>query len=206
MPPILRLKQELENPKALMKQLGAMTLGASIDSFKNQRLGPDIKWAARYPNQGPPKLNLAGFVSDFANGRLSPKPIRFVDRPVLIDEGFRGGLVGSMTYRAIDNTSFEVGTNKPYASKHQFGGIVHQKVTKPMKDAMKRWLYKGGDREKGVKKKAGPYEDKVRKLLRKHFLTTQIGKRPFVGMFQQLWDDILMTIEEYFQKHAGGKA
>lgn len=117
---VVRLRQELENPQALMKKLGAMVLGASIDSFRLQHLGP-FEWKPRYPNQEGAKLNIAGAVSDFANGRFSPKPIRFVDKPALIDEGFRGGLVASMTYKPLDSTSFEVGTNKPYAAKQFYG-------------------------------------------------------------------------------------
>lgn len=200
---VIRLKQELENPQKLMKKLGAMVLGASIDSFKLQRLG-EFKWEPRYPQQAPPKLNLAGFVADFHNGRPNPKPIRFVDRPALIDEGFRGGLVASMTYRALDNTSFEVGTVKPYASTHQYGRKTSQTITEQMKTAMRKWLYKGGKKDKGFKKKTAPYADKVEGLLSLDQLDTKVGKRPFVGIFAELWRDILSAIDNHFKPFAEG--
>jgi phage gpG-like protein len=201
---VIRLKQELENPQKLMKKLGAMVLGASINSFKQQHLG-EFKWEPRYPQQEPPKLNLAGFVADFANGRPTPKPIRFVDRPALIDEGFRGGLVASMTYKALDNTSFQVGTVKPYAATHQYGRKTSQTITEQMKTAMRKWLYKGGKKEKGYKKRSEPYADKVEGLLRMDQLDTSVGKRPFVGIFAELWRDILTAIDDHFKPFAEGK-
>lgn len=199
---VIRLRQELENPEKLMKKLGAMVLGASIDSFKKQALG-EFKWEPRYPQQKAPKLNLAGFVADFANGRPTPKPIRFIDRPALIDEGFRGGLVSSMTYRPLDQTSFQVGTSKPYASIHQYGKTTSQDITEQMKKAMRKWLYKGGKKEKGYKKKVSPYADKVEGLLGMDQLDTRVGKRPFVGIFSELWRDILSAIQEHFDKYTG---
>jgi phage gpG-like protein len=201
---VIRLKKELENPEKLMKKLGAMVLGASVNSFKVQHLG-EFQWAPRYPQQEAPKLNLAGFVADFHNGRATPKPIRFVDRPALIDEGFRGGLVASMTYKALDATSFQVGTVKPYAATHQYGGRTSQTITQQMKAAMRKWLYKGGKKEKGYKKNAAPYADKVEGLLRMDQLDTSVGKRPFVGIFSELWSDILKAIDEHFKPLAEGK-
>lgn len=198
---VIRLRQELENPQALMKKLGAMVLGASVDSFKNQRLG-EFKWSVRYPGQAEPKLNIAGAVQDFASGRFVPKPIRFVDKPALIDEGFRGGLVASMTYKPIDTTSFEVGTNKPYAAKQFYGSASEQPITAQVKAGIKKFLYR---KDGGYTKKGGPYASKLEPLLRKKRLRTIIGSRPFVGIFSQLWGDILKAIEEHFSKYAGGQ-
>lgn len=208
---VIRLKQELQNPQRLMKKLGAMVLGASVDSFKLQRLG-QFKWEPRYPQQKAPKLNLAGFVADFANGRPTPKPIRFVDRPALIDEGFKGGLVASMTYKPLDATSFQVGTVKPYAATHQYGKTTSQTITEQMKEAMRRWLYTRSGRlgpawwmEGKYKKKAAPYADKVEGLLQLERLDTKVGKRPFVGIFAELWTDILRAIEDHFKPLAEGR-
>jgi phage gpG-like protein len=196
---VIQLRQQLENPQALMKKLGAMVLGASLDSFKKQALG-DFKWEPRYPTQPPPKLNMAGFVSDFKNGRATPKPIRFVDRPALIDEGYRGGLVSSMTYKPIDSTSFQVGTNKSYASLHQHGGTTSIPISEQMKKGIRNWLY---TKKGGLKKKAAPYADKVEPLLGKSSWDQRVIARPFVGIFPTLWHDILKAIEEHFDKYTG---
>lgn len=200
---VVHLKRELENPRALMKQLGALVLGASVDSFRDQKFG-DYEWPARYPGQSEPKLNIAGAVSDFAGGRLSPKPIRFIDRPVLVDEGFRGGLVGSITYRALDENSFEVGTVKPYAATHQYGRPSEQPITPQVRQGIRRWLYKGGKKDKGYKKKSQPYAAKLEPILKKRRLRTIVGKRPFIGIFPRLWNDILSAIQDHFTRHAGG--
>lgn len=199
---VIRLQEQLNNPKALMKKLGAMVLGASVDSFKKQALG-EFKWPERYPGQAAPKLNIAGAIADFQNGRFSPKPIRFVDRPALIDEGFRGGLAGSMTYKALDETSFQVGTNKPYAAKQFYGNVSRQELTKTVKDGIRKFLYKKGDKKKGYTKKGEPYAPKLEPLLRKKVYSIKLASRPFVGIFSELWHDILKAVGEHFERYAG---
>lgn len=197
---VVRLKRELERPEALMKKLGAMVLGASLDSFRKQELG-QFKWAVRYPNQSEPKLNIAGAVSDFAAGKSSPKAVRFVDKPALIDEGYRGGLVASMTYRPLDSTSFEVGTNKPYAAKQFYGGPTEQPITQTVKQGIRKFLYK---KNGGYTKRGEPYASKLEPLLKKRRLRTIVGSRPFVGIFSELWQDILKAIEEHYERFTGG--
>jgi phage gpG-like protein len=199
---VISLQKQLDNPQALMKKLGAMVLGASVDSFKKQALG-EFKWKPRYPGQSEPKLNIAGAISDFQNGRFAPKPIRFVDRPALIDEGFRGGLAGSMTYKALDQTSFQVGTNKPYAPKQFYGGVSRQPITNTVKDGIRKFLYKKGDKKKGYTKKGEPYAPKLEPLLRKKVYSIMVGSRPFVGIFSELWHDILNAVQEHFEKYTG---
>jgi len=196
---VIRLQGELENPVALMKKLGAMVLGASQQAFKLQRFG-DIPWAARYPAQKPPKLNIAGAVKDFAEGRKAPKPNRFFDRPALIDEGMRGGLQGSLTYRAVHSLSFEVGTIKRHAWVHQHGGITTQQITKPVRDGIRGFLKKKSHSiGRGLKVKPSDYESKLAPLLRKRVLRTHVGARPFVGIHAELWGDMLRAVEEHYK-------
>ena len=125
------------------------------------------------------------------------------DRPALIDEGFRGGLASSMTYKPIDSTSFQVGTNKPYAAKQFYGGMSRQPITEQVQTGIRKFLDKKGDPAKGLTKKGSPYEDKLKPLLRKRVLTTVVGSRPFVGIFAELWKDILQAIQEHFDRYAG---
>ena len=200
---VIRLRQELDNPVGLIKKLGALVLGASIDAFRKQRFG-DIEWKPRYPNQRAPVLNVAGTVQDFATGRRVPKPVRFVDRPALIDEGRRGGLLGSISYRAVDSLSFEVGTIKQYAWIHQHGGVSVQQITPTVKSGIKAFLKKPSHTlGKGIKVKPSDYEPKLGPLLRKRILRTQVNARPFIGIHAELWSDMLRATEEHYKKAAG---
>lgn len=196
---VIRLQGELENPAGLMKKLGAMVLGASQQAFKLQRFG-DIPWKERYPGQKAPKLNIAGAVRDFSEGRTTPKPIRFVDRPALIDEGMRGGLQGSLTYRTVHSLSFEVGTIKQHAWIHQHGGVSTQQITKPVKEGIKAFLKKKSHSiGHGLKVRPSEYESKLRPLLRKRVLRTKVNARPFIGIHSELWGDMLRAVEEHYR-------
>ncbi len=46
------------------------------------------------------------------------------DRRPLVDQGMRGGLLGSLNWRILDQHSVAVGSDKDYAAIHQFGGTV----------------------------------------------------------------------------------
>ena len=45
-------------------------------------------------------------------------------RKPLIDKGMRGGLMGSVNWRLLGGDSVGVGSDKPYAAIHHFGGTV----------------------------------------------------------------------------------
>lgn len=50
----------------------------------------------------------------------------------LVMQGAHGGLLGSITHRADDNSA-EWGTNKVYAAIHQFGGVIKPKRKKSLR-------------------------------------------------------------------------
>ncbi|MGA0569644.1 phage virion morphogenesis protein [Variovorax sp. VNK109] len=50
----------------------------------------------------------------------------------LVNKGAHGGLLGSITYRA-DNESAEWGTNKIYAAIHQFGGTIRPRAARNLR-------------------------------------------------------------------------
>jgi phage gpG-like protein len=110
-----------------------------------------------------------------------------------------------MTYKPLDATSFEVGTMKPYAGTQFYGGTTKQAISFQVKQGIRKFLYKRGDKKKGYTKKAELYADKLEPLLKKRVLTTKVGSRPFVGIFQALWRDMLSAIQEHFDKYAGNK-
>ncbi|HLG42486.1 MAG TPA: hypothetical protein VI643_03895 [Planctomycetota bacterium] len=110
----------LSDLKPVLTGLGALGVASSQRAFYEQRLG-EHEWPARYPSMPDPFLNIAGALADFIAGRESPKPSRFDRRPALIDEGNRGGLLGSFTFDVSDDKTVEWGTNKDYAQKHHEG-------------------------------------------------------------------------------------
>jgi hypothetical protein len=115
-----RLREALRDPSDLTKQIGALGVGSAQRAFKDQALG-NLKWPARYEGMAPPFINIAGALQDFNAGRKKPKPNRFVDRPALIDEGMRGGMLGTLTFQSRNPFVAEWGSDKPYALGHQLG-------------------------------------------------------------------------------------
>lgn len=205
---LARLRRELEDTSPLMKQLGAIMVSASQKAFREQRYGGE-KWAPRYPNQGLPKFNVAGALADFKSGRRSPKPVRFDDRPALVDEGMRGGLWGSISSRVDGPFTVSVGTSKTYASLMQEGGTSIISYDNATKERILDWLYTKRNRPiPGKVKKATPragrwdYVKYLRPLTAKgrNALVTRVNPRPFLGIHEQLAEDMLRTIRDYFDR------
>ena len=70
----------------VMSGLGALALAYAQQAFDRQALGAE-QWAARYPKQQGAKVNVAGVVADFLEGKKNPPDRRFQDRPAGIDKG-----------------------------------------------------------------------------------------------------------------------
>lgn len=192
--------KRIGNLKPLLKVWGLMGVSASQKAFTDQKFG-DKAWPARYPNQSTPKLNIAGTLADFNAGRSSPKPNRFQDRPALFDEGYRGGLVGSLSSEVVSDTAVEWGTTKPYAALHQTGGQSTQPVTQGAKERISAWLFqKNGNVRKGRK----PFVGKLWKLLGKTELTTKVHERPFVGIHSELASDMVKASEAFMEGKDSG--
>lgn len=134
------LQRIIVSPRALLKQVGALVANDCRRSFVDQKLG-DILWPPRYPGQRSPKLNIAGALQDFIDGRAAPKPNRFEDRPANVDEGMRGGLQASITFNVVSETTVRIGTVKPYGALMQEGGTSTQVVLPNAQDRIRNWLY-----------------------------------------------------------------
>lgn len=187
--------KRLTSLRPLLKMWGALGLASSQKAFREQKFA-DKAWPARYPNQSGKKLNIAGTLADFNSGRSSPKPNRFQDRPALIDEGYRGGLIGSLTFEVISDNAVEWGTNKPYAALHQTGGKSTQPVTAIAKDRIFNWLFQKNGK---VRKGREPYVGKLFILLGKNELTTRVHERPFVGIYPELAADMVKASERFME-------
>lgn len=168
-----RLREALRDPSDLTKQIGAMGVGSAQRAFKDQALG-DLKWPARYEGMSPPFLNIAGAIQDFNAGRKKPKPNRFVDRPALIDEGMRGGMMGTLTFRAKSPFISEWGSDKPYALQHQQGLQSEVRVTEQGYRLGQAWLMSP---EKAVRPLNTSFRDELNKLHDKYRKDTKFRDR-----------------------------
>lgn len=189
----------------LMKQIGALNVEASQKAFEEQKFGR-FTWPERYPNQGGSKLNVAGALSDFNAGKKNPKPSRFEARPALLDTGH---LQKSITYEVPNSTTEITGTAMHYANLHQHGGVSIQPITSTAKEGIKDWLFIPSSR-KGpfvtwkYRKGREQYGNRLGALLFKSDLRTNVNKRPFIGMTEELFNNIMQTIIRYFSKPVKG--
>lgn len=190
-----RLEAALDNPKPLLEAWGKMGTALSQRAFVDQKLGDD-SWPERYPGQSGPKLNVAGALQDFNSGRAKPKPNRFQDRPALVDEGFRGGLWGSITYD-VKGDSVEWGSNKEYASKMQYGGRSVIRLSESAVDRAKKWLFTPGGK---TRKNRDGYAEKLWHALMTRIHSQSVIPRPFVGITDELKADMLKGGELFLQK------
>lgn len=177
----------------LMENIGEAIVQDSRTAFTDQRLGDEV-WPARYENQKPPKLNIAGVLADFtaSPSRRKPKSRRFQDRPVLFD---RGDLAGSVAVQSKDNIEAEIGTTKTYASTQFFGGISTQPVGAEAKKGLARWL---------GSKSGQQYEEKAGFLLDIDELDTTVQARTYMGITEErrLW--IIKQVEQWAKKEIEG--
>lgn len=182
--PYAELIGRLENPEKILRQMGLLMESTAQEAFKFERLG-DIEWPHRYPNQADPFVNVAGLVSDLNRG-AKIKARRFDRRPVLFDTG---KLAESPKSRVVGKDRVEVGSPFERAAVHQFGLVSQQKVTPEAKKKLSRWLLTDQGR---------PFQKKLAFLLRPavRTLDTQVVARPFLGITDQLEDDMVDVIEK----------
>ena len=173
-----RIGNKLVDPSKALKQIGVMMVAESQASFKAQRFGQKA-WRERG------KVNVFGIIADFAQGRRKPPARRFETRPALRDTG---RLANSIAFQ-VKGTIVEVGTNVPYASLHNFGGISKsEKISDTVRQNLWAWLKKQNNELKG----------RLGWLLNRKFkdqqLEQKVPKRQFVGVTFQTRKAIQKTI------------
>jgi phage gpG-like protein len=176
---IRRIERALEKPEAALKQIGAMMVAESQQSFRDQTFGTQ-SWD---PRAVP---NTFGIISDFYNGRKEPPKRRFEPRPALKDTG---RLAASIAFQLVGTDAVEVGTNLPYAAAHHNGEVVQSEpITQRVVDGLNKWL----------KGKGAKWKNDLGFLLNKKFLgttlETQLPERPMVGITAQTIDDIVDAV------------
>jgi phage gpG-like protein len=173
-----RIGSKLVDPSKALKQIGVMMVAESQASFKAQRFGQKA-WRERG------KVNVFGIIADFAQGRRKPPARRFQTRPALRDTG---RLANSMAFQ-VKGKIVEVGTNVPYASLHNFGGVSKsEKISGTVRKNLWAWLKKQNNELKG----------RLGWLLNRKFkdqqLEQKVPKRQFVGVTLQTRKAIQKTV------------
>lgn len=172
---IERWGRNLDKPTAALKQIGALMTAESQRAFKAQRFGR-TSWAPRG------KVNTFGIIADFHAGKRAPPKRRFQTRPALRDTG---RLAASIASRIIGTDTVEVGSNLPYAGVHHTGGTVESKtITAQVQRLLWAWLKTQGS---ALKRKLGFL---LNKKFRGKKLTTEVPKRPIVGLTRRTMKDI----------------
>lgn len=213
---LFRIQTLLQRPERVLKQIGAVVLADAQKAFRDQALG-EIRWAARYPRQSSPHVNIAGIVADFTAGRKNPPPRRFDNRPAGIDTGLT--LRSLSPSKSISTSGYVVTikSSSPNAAKINSGGTSRQTITKVVKDLLNTWMKKERKAynrkvKKGLKdksilsgtatvKKAGLRFGAVQKLgflFSKKVLVTNVGKRPFLGITDEGKKKILQILTGQF--------
>jgi len=101
----------------VMKNIGEYVTNETQDRFKNEKDPDGNSWQPLKPSTLARKKN--------------PK--------ILQEQGGKGGLLGSINYRAA-KTQVTIGTNKPYAAIHQFGGKTSAHIIRPKKGKALKWI------------------------------------------------------------------
>jgi phage gpG-like protein len=161
-----RMERALANPVAALRQIGALMVGETQATFRNQGLG-----AQRWPPRHVP--NVFGILADFHAGRTPPAR-RFQPAPVLRDTG---RLSGSIAYELMGRMSVRAGTNIDYAEVHQHGGRVESvAIDSQVRSRLWAWLRR---RPRALRKQLGWL---LNKKFRDRRLSMTVPARPFVGV------------------------
>lgn len=198
---IKKLMDALEDPTPILERIGALGSAYSQRAFEIQQFGDD-QWAQKYPNQEEPFINIAGVISDFNFGKSRPRVKNFQRTPALVDSGF---LKKSITHEVEGKESVRWGTSAYYAQKLQDGGTNTIPITPDAKDRMRAWLFT----KKGkVRKGREGYAKKLKRFLNPNIAqyTVKITPRPFVGITEQLSDDIKEMLKRYFEEKVNGRS
>jgi len=190
-----RLGDLLSNTESILKKIGALGVKSAQRAFRDQKFG-GVSWPARYEGMEPPFINIAGALADFESGRARPKPNRFQDRPALIDEGFRGGLLASISWQLSGKDAVEWGSTKPYAETHQLGLPSTTRISVAGKRRVQEWLFQ---KRAPFAPRAGRegYVDKLWPPAVRGEHTVNTAARPFIGITDELESEIIQTIERF---------
>ena len=178
---LARLREELDDPKDVLKQIGILLVKQTQRAFTNQRSPGGKPWLERYPGQKGPKLNVAGALSDFNKGATNLGSMRFKGRPALLNTGKLKSEWNSTIkskYVVVVGTSKEVA---PYASKMQEGIASTQDITSTGKKAIAAFI-----KENKKNKKGKAVSEQMGWMLNKYTKPTKLKTKPVARVFLEI--------------------
>lgn len=192
--PFTRILSAMKDTSRVMRRIGAIMEAGAQQAFDDQKFGQKWPWLPRYPSQKEPFINVAGALSDFSKGSKTPKKRRFDRRPAARDTG---ELMRSIRSRVVTSSLVEVGTTRPYAAIHQWGLVSSMPITPEARKKAKAWV---------ATEEGKPYRDKLSPILKKGVptLDTKVVQRPFLGVTDQMEEDIRESTESLIAEAARG--
>ena len=187
------IEGRLENPQEAMETIGVVLIAAAGEAFQNKEFGT-FKWPPQYENQPSPWIHKAGVVSDLAKGERI-KSTRFSPQSEAILQD-SGNLRDSFSVRVLSNMEVQVGSDVPYAKFHQHGSGLVGPAVQPITGSMRASLRREHEGAQGDNKEA---LGKMFSYFRRDSITTHIQQRPFLGITDQIEEDIRGTIELFIE-------
>jgi len=192
-----QLKNKTDNLKPLLSQIGTAVIVPDVQETIRSQTFNEKPWPKRYPNQSGAKVNVAGIIGDFTQGR-NPLQKRFVDSPVLQSLEF----IGSFTSRVVGADSVQVGTTWPFANIHHFGLASFQNITQTTRDNLSKFLKK--ERKKS-KERGKELSERLGFIFNTEVLETNVVERRFLfdeqgSLQKKTTKDIFSFVKRFFEK------
>ncbi len=181
------IEERLVNPKQAMEAIGFVLIAAAQEAFETKEFGT-FKWPQQYESQPSPWIHKAGAASDLAKGERI-KSSRFGAADTLRDSN---ELSNSFATRVVSRSEVQVGSNKRYAKFHQWGSDLVGPSVQAVTSTMRSRLQREYDQADGSNKQA---LGKMFGLFKKDSIRTHVRQRPFLGITDQIEEDIRGTIE-----------
>lgn len=201
---LARLKEELDDPRDVLKQIGILLVTQTRMAFINQGPPGGGNWLKRYPSQSSPKLNVAGALGDFANGASEPQAMRFQDSPVLRNTGKLQGEWNTSNpadrttvknrYTVVVGTSPQVAS---YAGRMQYGGKSSMDITEGAKTNLGEYLKGNSDNVETVREKMGWMLNKKNNPTK---LVTDVVPRTFLEIVPATERKIKQVVEKFITR------
>lgn len=182
------LRRRLEDPRPVLKSIGALMTATSQDAFKKQAYAGE-RWPERYEGRSDPFINVAGALSDLNRG--SPiKSRRFERRPAAVDTR---EMFNKISFELVGQNAVQSGSTALHAPAQVFGLAVRQTVTAAARNKLT-------EETRRFKKRGGQKFAAIKKLGFLHVvdeLTTQIQARPHIGIYPELEREIVEMVEDF---------
>lgn len=198
--PVDEMIAKIKNLEPVLKEIGTEMMVESRRAFIDQEFG-SWTWPPRYGGiPFPSKINYAGALQDLTDGPKVQNR-RFDDRPALRSD--TSSLMKSINFQVMDKVSVRVGptgTPATYAAKHQWG----LKSTQDIPDSAIDKLDKQIDKETNEERLDGLHALRARLVRDGSVLTTEVQKRPFLGVTDEMQVEIPRILSKYFDGGADG--